>query len=156
MKNGSLKMKRAIKSLFRKGQSNFTKILCLSIGLAIGLTMLAEVIYERSADSFIPRLEDTYQIQENYKMKGEGWHNFPQCSGAHAPGIKSVCPEVEAATRYTWLRESATFVTEDNEELTGNTFLCDSSFFDVFPRKVFMGEDPKTGLNKTGQAYISE
>lgn len=149
-------MHRVIKSLFRKGEANITKILCLAIGLAFGLTMLSEVIYERSYDNFVPGLEDTYLVGENFKMKGEDWKDFSQCSGAHAPGIKSVCPEVEAATRYTWISESATFVTEDKTELKGNVFLCDSSFFDIFPRKILLGEDPKTGLNESGKAYISE
>lgn len=43
-------MKRTIQHLFKKGESNIIKILCLSMGLAVGLTMLAEVIYERSYD----------------------------------------------------------------------------------------------------------
>ena len=30
-------MKRALKGLFRKGEANVVKIICLSVGLAIGL-----------------------------------------------------------------------------------------------------------------------
>lgn len=37
-------MKRALQNLFRKGEGNLTKILCLGVGMAIGLVMLAEVI----------------------------------------------------------------------------------------------------------------
>ena len=59
-------MKRAFQNLFRKGEGNPIKIICLGVGLAIGLVMLAEVIFERSYDNFIPRLEDTYQIQSAY------------------------------------------------------------------------------------------
>ena len=44
-------MKRALKGLFRKGEANVVKIVCLSVGLAIGLVMLAEVIFERSYDN---------------------------------------------------------------------------------------------------------
>ena len=55
-------MKRALYSLFRKGDANLVKILCLGVGLALGLIMLAEVIFERSYDNFIPRLEDTYRL----------------------------------------------------------------------------------------------
>ena len=33
-------MKRAWKGLFRKGEANVVKIICLSVGLAIGLVML--------------------------------------------------------------------------------------------------------------------
>ena len=53
-------MKQAINSLFRKGQANVVKIICLSIGLALGLLMIAEVIFERSYDNYIPRLDDTH------------------------------------------------------------------------------------------------
>ena len=53
-------MKRALQNLFRKGEGNLIKILCLGVGMAIGLVMLAEVIFERSYDNFIPHLEDTY------------------------------------------------------------------------------------------------
>lgn len=56
-------MKRAWKGLFRKGEANVVKIICLSVGLAIGLVMLAEVIFERSYDNFLPGLKDTYRLE---------------------------------------------------------------------------------------------
>ena len=143
-------MKRALYSLFRKGDANFVKILCLGAGLALGLIMLAEVIFERSYDNFIPRLEDTYRIQESYKQKDSDWRMHASVPGAIAPGMKSYCPEVEVATRYTILSRAMKLVTEDQREITGNAYLCDSSFFDVFPRKLLLGEDTHTGLEKTG------
>ena len=81
--------------------------------MAIGLVMLAEVIFERSYDNFIPHLEDTYIIQENYKQQGSDWLNHSSVSGAIAPGIKRYCPEVEAATRFTILNEDLLLTTED-------------------------------------------
>ena len=62
-------MKRAFNNLFRRGEANPIKILCLGVGLAIGLTMLAEVIFEQSYDNFLPRLEDTYRITERFKTR---------------------------------------------------------------------------------------
>ena len=62
-------MKQAINSLFRKGQANVVKIICLSIGLALGLLMIAEVIFERSYDNYIPRLDDTYRVEAIYQMQ---------------------------------------------------------------------------------------
>ena len=150
-------MKQAINSLLRKGQANVVKIICLSIGLALGLLMIAEVIFERSYDNYIPRLDDTYRIQAWYSMQGQAPHEFGQTAGAIAPGIKNICPEVEAATRYTWLTsDDATFLTEDNLALKGNIIMTDSSFFEVFPRKILFGEDPHKGLNEVYQAYISD
>ena len=149
-------MKQAINSLFRKGQANVVKIICLSIGLALGLLMIAEVIFERSYDNYIPRLDDTYRVTANYQMQEGDPSEFNQTAGAIAPGVKNVCPEVEAATRYTWLTgDDATFLTEDNLVLKGNIIMTDSSFFDVFPRKIIFGEDPHKGLNEVYQAYIS-
>lgn len=148
-------MKRALQNLFRKGEDNLTKILCLGVGMAIGLVMLAEVIFERSYDNFIPHLEDTYIIQENYKHQGNDWKNHNTVSGAIAPGIKRYCPEVEAATRFTILNEDLLLTTDDQRTIKGNAYLCDSSFFEVFPRKILMGEAPRTGLEKANNAYIS-
>lgn len=148
-------MKRALQNLFRKGEDNLTKILCLGVGMAIGLVMLAEVIFERSYDNFIPHLEDTYIIQENYKHQGNDWKNHNTVSGAIAPGIKRYCPEVEAATRFTILNEDLLLTTDDQRTIKGNAYLCDSSFFEVFPRKILMGEAPHTGLEKANNAYIS-
>lgn len=148
-------MKRALQNLFRKGEGNLTKILCLGVGMAIGLVMLAEVIFERSYDNFIPHLEDTYIIQENYKQQGNDWKNHNTVSGAIAPGIKRYCPEVEAATRFTILNEDLLLTTDDQRTIKGNAYLCDSSFFEVFPRKILMGEAPHTGLEKANNAYIS-
>ena len=91
-------MGRIFKSLFRRGEANGIKIFCLGVGLAIGLTLLAEVIFERSYDDFIPRLEDTYRVESNFLGKdNDGWRSYSQTAGAIAPGIKSYCPEVEAA-----------------------------------------------------------
>lgn len=148
-------MKRALQNLFRKGEDNLTKILCLGVGMAIGLVMLAEVIFERSYDNFILHLEDTYIIQENYKHQGNDWKNHNTVSGAIAPGIKRYCPEVEAATRFTILNEDLLLTTDDQRTIKGNAYLCDSSFFEVFPRKILMGEAPHTGLEKANNAYIS-
>ncbi len=151
-------IKRAFRSLFRKGEANTVKILCLGIGLALGLLLLAEVIYQRSYDDFIPQLADTYVVTENFQQKDEDWKSYKSTSGAIAPGIKDVCAEVEASTRFTPTMYSAEgiFIMEDQRELAGCVCMTDTSFFDVFPLKIITGEDPKTGLDKTGQVYISE
>ena len=151
-------IKRAFRSLFRKGEANTVKILCLGIGLALGLLLLAEVIYQRSYDNFIPQLADTYVVTENFQQKDEDWKSYQSTSGGIAPGIKDVCAEVEAATRYTWVLSASEgiFIMEDQRELAGCVCMTDTSFFDVFPLKIISGEDPKTGLDKAGQVYISE
>lgn len=147
-------MKRALKGLFRKGEANVVKIICLSVGLAIGLVMLAEVIFERSYDNFLPGLKETYRVEERYKQKGTDWREYSQTPGAMGPGLQHYCPAVEVATRFTDMGDM-TLVTEEQKELSGKAWFCDSTFFQVFPRKLLMGEDPYTGLEKAGSAYIS-
>lgn len=147
-------MKRALKGLFRKGEANVVKIVCLSVGLAIGLVMLAEVIFERSYDNFLPGLKETYRVEERYKQKGVDWKEFTQTPGAIGPGLQRYCPAVEVATRFTGIG-SMTLTTEDHKELDGQAYFCDSTFFWVFPRKLLMGEEPYTGLEKANNAYIS-
>lgn len=149
-------MKRTIQHLFKKGESNIIKILCLSMGLAVGLTMLAEVIYERSYDIFLPHLEDTYQIHNQYQHNSdkESQKSYTT-SGAIAPGIKEYCPEVEAATRFTLLNIAMNLCTEKDFVVQGNAYFCDTAFFKVFPRNLLLGEDPSIGLGKANQAYIS-
>ena len=149
-------MKRALYNLFRRGEANPIKILCLGVGLAIGLTMLAEVIFEQSYDNFLPRLEDTYRITERFKQNNDpDWRSHNSTAGAIAPGVKRYCPEVEAATRFTGLESGMHLVAEDQREVTANAYLCDSSFFEVFPRRILIGENPHTGLEKENNAYIS-
>lgn len=140
-------MKRALKGLFRRGEANVVKIVCLSVGLAIGLVMLAEVIFERSYDNFLPGLKDTYRVEERYKQKGTDWREYSQTPGAIGPGLQRYCPAVEVATRFTGIG-SMTLTTEDRQELNGQAWFCDSTFFRVFPRKLWMGEEPYTGLEK--------
>ena len=47
----------AIRSLFKRGRHNVTKIVSLSIGLAIGLVLIAKIYFEQSYDSFYPNAD---------------------------------------------------------------------------------------------------
>lgn len=82
-------MKRAWKGLFRKGEANVVKIICLSVGLAIGLVMLAEVIFERSYDNFLPGLKETYRVEERYKQKDTDWRARAD-SWCHRTGVAAL------------------------------------------------------------------
>lgn len=83
-------MKRALKGLFRKGEANVVKIVCLSVGLAIGLVMLAEVIFERSYDNFLPGLKETYRVEERFKQKETDWSEYAQTPGAIGTGVAAL------------------------------------------------------------------
>lgn len=132
----------AFKNLPRRGQHNFVKILCLSLGLAISSVIIAEIYFEQTYDTFFPGWERTYQISEVGTMPGDDGNksfNFAQTSGATAPGIKQYAPFVEAATRLVFIGDFQCNM-EDQNAISCKIALADSCFFDVFPQKVTIGK----------------
>ncbi|MDR3142994.1 MAG: ABC transporter permease [Tannerellaceae bacterium] len=142
------------RSLFKSGNNNLIKIASLSIGLASGLVLIAKVYFEQSYNDFFPDKERIYQVISNYSTT-EGHKSYIQTPGAVAVGMKTELPEVEVATRFTWLTYGAVMVTPDKKKYTGNIILGDSCLFDVFPRPVLAG-DVKEVLSSPMQVMISK
>ena len=142
----------AIKTLNKRGQHNWTKIVCLAIGLAAGVVLIGKVGFEQSYDDFFPESNRIYVVCEDFIQNGEYSHN-PQTAGAVAPGMKRYCPQIEAATRYTAFAHDMPIVTEDDRRVRTNYTLVDSCFFDVFPFRVLQG-DPKKALSQTDYCMI--
>jgi putative ABC transport system permease protein len=128
----------AFRFLFKKGRHNLVKILSLSAGLAMGLVLIAKVYFEQSYNNFFPDAERIYQVQSNYTSNEES-EDFEQTSGGVVVGMKDMMPEVEAATRYTWIASNSLFFTEDKKRYEGNIILADSCLFDVLARPVLAG-----------------
>lgn len=59
-----------ITSLF-KGYHNAVKILCLGVGLAIGLLLVAKVYFEQTYDAFYPDADRIYKVNECFSHNGE-------------------------------------------------------------------------------------
>ncbi len=143
----------AIKNLPRRGQHNLAKIVCLGFGLAVSSVLIAEVFYEQTFDSWFPGHERTYTVNEDIVQNGQ-YNEWSQTSGAVAPGIKAVSPQVEAATRYTSLIDLLP-VTIDNRNLRiESIYFADSCFFQVFPCKTVQG-DLTGSLSRPGYCVIS-
>ena len=144
----------ALRSLFKKGRSNGIKILALAVGLAMGLVLVAKVCFERSYDNFYPDNERIYLVKSdlNRDDKKDSWG---QVSGAIAPGMKAEVPGVEFATRYTRIGENNELImTPEEQYLTATILLADTSFFDIFPRPILVG-NPKEALARPGYVMIS-
>jgi putative ABC transport system permease protein len=131
------------------------KILSLSVGLALGLVLIAKVYFEQSYNNFFPDKERIYQVQSNYTVGEETTNNIPQTSGGVAVGMKDVIPEVETATRFTWLTSEAIFSTEDKRKYVGDFILADTCLFDIFSRTILSG-DAKDILSRPMYVMISE
>jgi putative ABC transport system permease protein len=142
------------RSLFKRGNNNLLKIVSLGIGLALGLVLIAKVYFEQSYNDFFPDNERIYQVISNYSSI-DGNESYPQTPGAVAVGMKTELPEVEVATRYTWMASEAVMVTPDKRKYTGHIILGDSCLFDVFARPVLAGE-VKEVLSVSMQVMISK
>ena len=92
----------AIKNLPRRGQHNLAKIVCLGFGLAVSAVLIGEVYFEQTFDTWFPGHERTYTINEEVVQNGQ-YNEWSSTSGAIAPGIEAISPQVEAATRYTFM-----------------------------------------------------
>ena len=146
----------ALRSLFKKERHNMTKILSLSVGLAVALVLIAKICFERSFDSFYPDVERVYRLVEYGSMNGGDPFEFSQTPGAVAPAMKEEVPGIEAATRLTYVTGKGTRITAGDKRryLADNVLMADSCLFDVLPRPVLSG-DPKKVLARPGYAMIS-
>lgn len=134
---------------------NIVKILCLTIGLAIGFILVAKIYFDKTYDSFFPDSDRIYMVTEMAEVNGE-FQEYNQIPGGTAPGIKRYLPQVEAATRYTYLAPSGKITLADDRsfEINGVT-LADSCFFDVFNVDIVAG-DYKAVLSSKDGCMIPE
>ena len=72
---------------------NITKILCLTIGLAMGFVLVAKIYFENTYDTFFADADRIYRVTENVTVDGE-YRDYKQTAGAIAPGLKRYVPQV--------------------------------------------------------------
>ena len=137
-----------------KLKETIIKALSLGTGVAIGLILIAKVCYEMSYDTCYADYDQIYQIRTVYTQHGED-RDFPQISGAIAPGFKEHVPGVEVATRWTFIFNSDKFIDEQKNVINGECIVADTSFFDVFNTEILSG-DPKEAFTKIAVAMVSE
>lgn len=135
---------------------NIIKIVCLTLGLAIGFLLVAKVYFEETYDTFFPDSDRIYRLSESVEMNGE-YREYPHTAGAIAPAVKRYAPPVEAATRYCYLfYDHPTIQAEDGSTYKQNqVILADSCFFDVLPTEIIAG-NPKEALGVQSSVMIPE
>ena len=145
----------AIRSLFKRGRHNVTKIVSLSIGLAIGLVLIAKIYFEQSYDSFYPNADRIYRLT-GYTSNEKESKVSESVSAIVAATMKEEVPGIEAATRLSHIGgDRNKFITSDKRRYSiGGILMADSCLFDVLPRPVLSG-DPKKVLARPGYAMIS-
>ena len=143
----------AIKNLPRRGQHNLAKIVCLGFGLAVSAVLIGEVYFEQTVETWFSGHERTYTVNEDVVQNGQ-YNEWSQTSGAIAPGIKDMSPQVEAATRYTFMLGDVKATIDGRQFTIDEIKAADSCLFDVFPRKALQG-NLKEGLSRPYYCVVS-
>ncbi len=118
---------------------NLIKILCLSIGLAVGFLLVAKIYFEQSYDSFFPNIERIYRITESVEQNGE-YKEYPQTPGGIAPEMQRNISQIEVATRMTTLTEDAKVKLDDGRKFeVPYVILADTCLFDVLQTDILVG-----------------
>ncbi|MBQ6433289.1 MAG: ABC transporter permease [Bacteroidaceae bacterium] len=140
---------------FSKGQGAFIKIASLTVGLTVGLVLLAKVQLERSYDRCIVDKEHVYELQETFQRAGEELQQHSSTSGGIAPVLAQEIPEVVTATRYTAQFSEEKLTLEDgSRHYFEEAVFADSCFFDILATRTLVG-DAKQILSTAGQCMIS-
>lgn len=129
------------------------KVLSLSIGLAVGIVLIAKVFFELSYDSFYKDIDQVYTIRNRYSQNGDE-HDYGQVSGAVSVGFMEEVPGIEVGTRTTFVFNGDTYLDADGNKLKGILVCADTCFFKVFDRPILAG-DPVQVFGKWGSVMVS-
>ena len=129
------------------------KVLSLSIGLSVGIVLIAKVFFELSYDSFYKDIDRVYTIRNYYSQHGDE-HDYGQVSGAVPVGFMEEVPGIEVGTRTTYVFNGDTYLDEDGNKLKATLVCADTCFFKVFDRPILAGE-PVKALGKWGGVMVS-
>ena len=130
----------AVRTLPMKGRRNVLKIMTLGVGLAVGLVLASKVCFEKTFDDFYKDADRIYYLNEAMELNGI-YRVYPQVAGGVAPKMKEYFPQIEEATRFTYIFETASLLMPESDKRVdaGLTCLSDTSFFRVFDRKCLAG-----------------
>lgn len=129
------------------------KVLSLSIGLSVGIVLIAKVFFELSYDSFYKDIDRVYTIRNYYSQNGDE-HDYGQVSGAVSVGFMEEVPGIEVGTRTTFVFNGDTYLDADGNKLKGILVCADTCFFKVFDRPI-LASDPVQVLGKWGSVMVN-
>lgn len=129
------------------------KVLSLSIGLSVGIVLIAKVFFELSYDSFYKDIDRVYTIRNYYSQHGDE-HDYGQVSGAVPVGFMEEVPGIEVGTRTTYVFNGDIYLDADGNKLKGILVCADTCFFKVFDRPI-LASDPVQVLGKWGSVMVS-
>ena len=144
----------AIRSLTKRGRHNEMKIISLALGLAVGFVLISKVCFERAFDDFYPDTERVYQVYEKALLNGK-LDEFERVSGGVVVGMREMMPEIESSTRITWAANGPMVMSDTKRKIDASFWVGDSCLFDILPRPILAGGDPKEILSRPMYCLIS-
>ena len=118
---------------------NLIKILCLTVGLAVGFLLVAKIYFEQSYDSFFPNLDRIYRLTESVVQNGE-YREYQHTPGGSASELQRNISQIDKATRFTNLTGEAVMKLDDGRKFdVPCVTLADSCLFDVLKTPVLEG-----------------
>ncbi len=118
---------------------NIVKLICLTLGMTVGMVLIAKIYYEKTYDLFFPEIENIYVVEQQFLSPDGSIYDFERTPGAHAPAMKRYVPQVENATRYSYLGDGYIIIDGDKKYSNNGIRFTDSCFFDVFKTRIIVG-----------------
>lgn len=147
----------AWRTLFKKGRYNSLKIVSLAVGLAVGLLLLGQLLFERSYDTCYPDADRLYLIVDRYSLNGSDEETAFRVSGGVPAGFRNEIPGVEDAIRFTYVQNHFILTDAQGMRVVGEEPLiaADSNYFNIFPVKLLGGRNPRQVLSRYNEVMIS-
>lgn len=142
----------ALRYLRKLRGGTLTRVLSLSLGLAVGLLVFSYANYNLSSDRCFRDGERIYQLWVHYQ-DGQRSGYASQLNAPIAPALAEEMPQVEAGTRLFGIN-TADVVRGDNA-FEGRFLYADTMFFDVMGFEVLQG-NPRQALARENQVMLSE
>ncbi len=118
---------------------NLTKILCLTVGLAVGFLLVAKIYFQETVDTFFPDIDRMYLFTQSAVNQGE-YQEWSQMPGGTATELQRHFPQIEVATRSTYLSGSTSLRLPDGRMLDVDAIvLADTCHFDVLATPIIEG-----------------
>lgn len=132
---------------------NLTKILCLTVGLSVGFLLIAKIFFDQTYDAFFPEINRIYRVAQGATSHGK-YDEWFQTPGGTAPELRRTFPQVELATRFTYLSYGNGIKLEDERIFeTEGVVLADSCLFDILQTPIIAG-DPHEVLTVKNMVMI--
>lgn len=142
-----------IRYLLHTYSNNLIKVVSLSLGLIVGLTLFTQVAFEMSFDNFYPDKDQLYIIGVKGNINGSPLDESEVINYPYASTLLEEFSEVESATCIFHYIGENKFKTEENN-FQAKTLYADSLFFNTLGFRVLAGNPDDLALPQS--IFVSE